>query len=170
MFSRSGLKAASIAVQAVRQQEHREVEALRMSLTVEIRRLVNILLSAMALIGARSQLSRIAGSVRTKSRAGATPRRSRHRRSPPALVQAAMPPSMCRADVSPLSWIDLVARAAFPTNDGGGHFCVAPMAHTCPVAGSEDLRVLNVGLSSVANAIVEAGGKASQIEWTPPAS
>src|SRR5271166_1700905 len=44
------------------------------------------------------------------------------------------------------------------------------MAHTCPVAGSEDLRVLNVGLSFFADAIVEAGGKASQIEWTPPAS
>ncbi len=35
---------------------------------------------------------------------------------------------------------------------------------------NEDLRVLNVGLSSFADAIVEAGGKASQIEWTPPAS
>ena len=34
---------------------------------------------------------------------------------------------------------------------------------------TEDLRVLSVGLSSFADAIVEAGGKASQIEWTPPA-
>ncbi|HEV3191729.1 MAG TPA: hypothetical protein VGY54_14565, partial [Polyangiaceae bacterium] len=38
------LKAASIAVQAARQQEGREAEALRLSLTVEVRRLVNILL------------------------------------------------------------------------------------------------------------------------------
>jgi len=43
-------------------------------------------------------------------------------------------------------------------------------AYVCPVAGTEELRVLNVGLSSFADAIVEAGGKASQIEWTPPAS
>ena len=34
----------------------------------------------------------------------------------------------------------------------------------------EDLQVLNVGLPSFAAAIVAAGGKASQIEWTPPAN
>ncbi len=33
----------------------------------------------------------------------------------------------------------------------------------------EDLEVLNVGLASFADAIVAAGGKASQIEWAPPA-
>jgi len=31
----------------------------------------------------------------------------------------------------------------------------------------EDLQVLNVGLASFAAAIVDAGGKASQIEWAP---
>ena len=35
---------------------------------------------------------------------------------------------------------------------------------------TEDLRVLNVGLASFADAIADAGGKAAQIEWTPPAS
>ena len=34
---------------------------------------------------------------------------------------------------------------------------------------SEDLQVLNVGLASFADAIADAGGKAAQIEWAPPA-
>ena len=38
------LKAASIVVQAARQQERREVEAIRLSLAVEIRHLVKVLL------------------------------------------------------------------------------------------------------------------------------
>ena len=33
----------------------------------------------------------------------------------------------------------------------------------------EDLHVLNVGLASFADAIVDAGGNAIRIEWTPPA-
>ena len=33
----------------------------------------------------------------------------------------------------------------------------------------EDLHVLNVGLASFADAIVDAGGNATRIEWTPPA-
>jgi hypothetical protein len=40
------LGAASIAVRAARQKERREVEAIRLSLAVEIRRLVNVLLEA----------------------------------------------------------------------------------------------------------------------------
>ena len=35
---------------------------------------------------------------------------------------------------------------------------------------SEDLQVLNVGLASFADAIADAGGKAAQIEWAPPAN
>jgi hypothetical protein len=35
---------------------------------------------------------------------------------------------------------------------------------------NEDLQILNVGLASFADAIADAGGKATQIEWTPPAS
>ena len=34
---------------------------------------------------------------------------------------------------------------------------------------NEDLLVLNVGLKSFSDAIIDVGGKASQIEWAPPA-
>ena len=33
----------------------------------------------------------------------------------------------------------------------------------------QELQVLNVGLASFADEIVQAGGKATRIEWTPPA-